>query len=252
MQEDKKAIRYIIVDDEEGAINDLRWELKDLKFPLQEVAVFSDPVEAVSRINETAFDLLFLDISMPVIDGFGLIERLEQIDFNIVFTTAYDQYAIKAFRHNAIDYLLKPVSENELCRVLEKHVANRLTRNMKEQLESFREIFEHTGDKLKIYVKDEYLYIPFADIIRLEAKSNYTTIYTIPQQYLVSYPLKEYEQQLPEEMFIKVHRSHIVNINAIKGIGNSISKYIVMNNDDKVPVSRSKYSTLKQSIETIR
>lgn len=245
MQLDKKIIRYVAVDDEQGAIDDLRWELKSLDFSTTEVAIFTNPVEARFKLLQMELDLLFLDISMPVINGISLVESLEAINFDIVFTTAYDQYAIEAFRHNAIDYLLKPVNSTELTRVLDKHLANRLTKNMKDQLALLKQAFEDDNERLKIYIKDEYRYLPFSEIIRLEAKSNYTLVYTTEQEYLVSYPLKEYEQQLPAEKFIKVHRSHIVNKQAISGIGNSVSRYITMNTGTKVPVSRSKYLEIK-------
>src|SRR5690606_28549797 len=116
MLSSKKPIRYAVVDDEEGAIEDLRWELKNLSQPLLEVGAYTDPAEAIRLLEQKEPDLLFLDVSMPRIDGFGLVESLREINFDIVFTTAYDQYAIEAFRHNAIDYLLKPVSGTELMR----------------------------------------------------------------------------------------------------------------------------------------
>src|SRR5690606_10956837 len=127
-------------------------------------------------------------------------------------------------------------------------LSNRMTKNMKEQLASLKQVYEDAGERLKIYVKDEYRYLPFRDIIRLEAKSNYTVICTQEQEYLVSYPLKDYEQQLPEELFLKIHRSHIVNKTAIQSIGSGLSKYVVMSNGDKLPVSRSKYMELKGMI----
>lgn len=245
MQTDKRIIRYVAVDDEEGAIEDLRWELNSLNYSMTEVAIFTNPVEASLKLQQMELDLLFLDVSMPVINGISLVESLEAINFDIVFTTAFDQYAIEAFRHNAIDYLLKPVNCTELTRVLDKHLANRLTKNMKEQLELLKQSFEGENERLKIYIKDEYRYLPFSEIVRLEAKSNYTLVYTTEKEYLVSYPLKEYEQQLPAEKFIKVHRSHIVNKHAITSIGNSMSRHITMNSGDKVPVSRSKYLEIK-------
>lgn len=245
MPADKALIRYAVVDDEEGAINDLRWELNNLGYTITEVAAYTDPVVASRTLPSLELDLLFLDISMPVMNGIRLVESLEDINFDIVFTTAFDQYAIEAFRHNAIDYLLKPVNHTELSRVLDKHLQNRLTKNMKEQLELLKEAFNDDNERLKIYIKDEYRYLPFSEIIRLEAKSNYTSVCTTQQEYLVSYPLKDYEQQLPSEKFIKVHRSHIVNKQAISGMGSSLSRYILMSNGDKVPVSRSKYLEIK-------
>lgn len=245
MQPDKRTICYAVVDDEEGAIEDLRWELNSLDYSMTEVAIFTNPVEATLKLQQMELDLLFLDISMPVINGICLVESLEAVNFDIVFTTAYDQYAIEAFRHNAIDYLLKPVNNTELSRVLDKHLCNRLTKNMKDQLELLKQAFDDENERLKIYIKDEYRYLPFSEIVRLEAKSNYTSVFTTQKEYLVSYPLKEYEQQLPTERFIKVHRSHIVNKNAISGIGNSVSRYITMSSGDKIPVSRSKYLEIK-------
>src|SRR5690606_11980175 len=111
------------------------------------------------------------------------------------------------------------------------------------------QVFKAPEERLKIYVKDEYRYLPFSEIIRLEAKSNYTLICTDKEDFLVSYPLKEYEQQLPSEFFIKVHRSHMVNKNAITGLGNSLSRYLVLNNSHKVPVSRSKFLDIKSFLD---
>ena len=210
-------IRILIVDDETAASNMLRL-LIEKQFPVQkEVQCVNDPQEALRIILEFKPTLLMLDIEMPEMNGFDLLNRLGSWDFDLIFTTAYDRYAIKAIRFSALDYLLKPVDIVDLQNALNRHmmrlehgnqqqgalIGNLLT-NLKQK--------DAANFKLALSTSEGTFFFDPKEIIRLEGESNYTRFFfSAHKPVLVSKTLKEYEELLTVHDFIRVHKSYLVN-----------------------------------------
>ncbi len=238
-----EAIKYVIIDDEQACLQDFRWEAKHATFALQELASYSNPLEAIAFLEKGGFDLLFLDIEMPQMNGFDLLRSLKSIEFQVVFTTAYDKYAIEAFKVNAMDYLLKPISSTELHRVLDKYAAPNYPNAANLKVEQF---LQKLHGHLSVYDGDGYVFLDFDEIIRLEADSNYTRIITTNKKYLASKSLIEFRKKLPEELFICPHRSHLVNLQHVSKLEYIKSSFLVMDNGDLVRVSKDKSTSIKK------
>lgn len=240
----REIIKYVIIDDEQACLQDFRWEAKHSNFALHEIASFSNPLEAVVFLNTGGFDLLFLDIEMPQMNGFDLLRSINSISFQVVFTTAYDKYAIDAFKVNAMDYLLKPISSIELQRVLEKYAGFQNQPHFENlKVEQF---LQNEKGHLSVYDGNGYTFLDFDEIIRLEADSNYTQIITTTKKYLASKSLIEFKKKLPEHLFFSPHRSHLVNLKHVSKLENIKSSILVMDNGDSVRVSKDKSTSIKK------
>lgn len=240
----------IIVDDEPLAIDLVKNYLAH--FPEIEVnATCQNGFEALKVIQETKPDLLFLDVQMPKINGFELLELIEDPP-QIIFTTAYDQYAVKAFDQNAVDYLLKPFSESRFQEAVQKALSilksqdtntsylNHLKKSIQEDHDILDRIVVRTGSKIKI--------IPSTEIIYLEAQDDYVSIVTPEGKYLKQQTMKYYQTHLDPENFVRIHRSFIVQLAEIKQVelmGKS-SHVLILSNGQRLPVSKSGYQQLKE------
>lgn len=244
-------IRCIIVDDEELAI--LRLEKLLRKFPeFDIISKCYDGQEAVTAINKEKPDLVFLDIQMPVYNGFEVIEHLNYQPL-IIFTTAYDEYALKAFEANSIDYLLKPIEKDRLQLAVEKIVRlnNSFNKtadsNSPNYLKAASDINKETLNKIKVKSGDEIKFIPYNEIYFFKAEDKYITIKTAKFEYIINGSLINLKNELPE-YFKHVHRAYLVNKNYIdKIIRYKDRKYLaVLKNaeESKIPVSRNKKNIL--------
>lgn len=244
----KSPLRLAIIDDEESCLNDLLWELSNIAEPHNIVCKLTDPSIAIEVLKNVKIDLLFIDIEMPVINGFNLLRLLPRIDFEVVFVTAYDQYAIDAFKVNAMDYILKPVSGSELVRIFNKYL-NKPIHTPKTLVNTkITKFLQENEEKLPIFDKAGYVFVPFKDIIRLEASSNYTMIYTIDNKYFVSKTLNEYRQCLPDTLFLCPHRSHLVNKSFISTLSYEQTTHLTMTDGSTVMVSRDKVKEIKRML----
>jgi len=237
-------IKAVIIDDEQLAIESLQWEIENFSQDIKVIESFTNPKEAVSGINYLKPDLVFLDIEMPEIDGFQLLQMLDYKNFDIIITTAYNQYAIQAFKANAIDYLLKPVDPDDLIQAIDKvksrqqnnssthNIEAILKKLVKTGLERHKKIPLSLNNKIKLVEPDQILYC--------KSDGSYTTVFmTDGTEYLVSKSIKHIEELLPEEYFIRVHKSYMVNLNEIKELIKQGSGEIVLSNDFIIPISRS-------------
>jgi len=245
-----KKIRTIIVEDEELARNLLRSYIKDLE-DIDLLCECENGFEGVKAINELKPDLVFLDIQMPKITGFEMLEVLENPPV-IIFTTAYDQYALKAFEVNATDYLLKPFSQDRFEEAVNKAIkqlANKsesdkniveLSKALEQKEEYLERIIVKNGSKISI--------VPVNDIIYIEAQDDYTMLFTANGNYLKQKTMKFYEANLNQKDFIRIHRSYFVKITQIKQIElfEKESYRVILNNGNKLPVSKSGYQKLKE------
>ncbi len=243
-----EKLRTIIVEDEELARNLMKSFLKDNE-SIEIIAECENGFEGVKMINELKPDLVFLDIQMPKITGFELLELLEHKP-HIIFATAYDQYALKAFEYNAADYLLKPYSKDRLNEAVEKVVE----RVSKEGAES------DVADKVADFPKDEYLervvvkdrhkihIIPVDQIRYIESMDDYVMIYTNEGRHMKQKTMKYFESGLNPKEFLRIHRSYIVKVEEI----NEIQQYekesyiVILHDKTKLKVSKTGYKNLKE------
>ncbi|NDV42209.1 LytR/AlgR family response regulator transcription factor [Flagellimonas sediminis] len=235
-------MRAIIVDDEAAAINSLSWELRKYPDFISVIETFTSPKDAISGINYLKPDCVFLDIEMPEMSGFSLLDKLEYRNFAIVITTAYNQYAIQAIKESAVDYLLKPVDQDDIQGVIEK------LKKLNGQ-QSFQHQFKQTFEALsrasapqliQIPVSGKILFLRLADIVYCESDGNYSKVYLESgEQVLVSKKLKELEELLPARLFFRIHNSFIVHLLKVdEYIRND--GYLVLSNNSKIPISRNK------------
>lgn len=242
-------LRTIIVEDEKPARDLIKAFLKGHD-DIEVIAECADGFCGVKTINENKPDLVFLDIQMPKLTGFELIELLDEIP-QIIFTTAYDQYAIKAFELSAVDYLMKPFSKQRFEEAIEKaynrmtqkdktsESIQKLSKKVKEESKEIERLFVKTGTRIDV--------VPVLDIVRIEALDDYVEIYTKEKKYVKKETMNFLEKSLPEEVFVRVHRSSIVNVNDIEKMERygKESYLLIMKDGSKVNVSKSRLKELK-------
>jgi two-component system LytT family response regulator len=213
-------LRAIIVDDEELARNRIRKMLRKYEADLEIVDEARNGEEAVERINTRRPDVIFLDVQMPGFDGFEVVRRLKARPF-IVFTTAYDEFALKAFEENTVDYLLKPIEQRRLDKTVEK--LRRLLDNHSLHLGTGVErllarLAAAPLKRLQVKVGDRIVLIDIADITHFVAKEKYTFLHTGGQEYIVDFTLADLESKLDPTEFVRIHRSAIINLKHIQEI----------------------------------
>lgn len=235
-------IKAIIVDDEIKGAETMSLLLKEHcpEVELLDIAYSAD--EAIGKINELKPDLVFLDISMPYGDGFTMLDKINNVDFEIIFITAYSEYAIKAFKHSAIDYLLKPVKPAELINSV-KNCQKKLSQSahlqkLKNQLFFFKDAL--TIHKIPIHNRTEITLLDVEDIIRFEADGNYTTIYLKSGKKITSTrSLADYEKSVPEGIFLRIHKKNLINRSHINTFKKG-ERVIIMVDGSILEVSRHK------------
>ncbi len=237
-------IRTVIIDDEPHATKSLEILLSEDCPQVQVIASFNHPAEALIFLRSNQIDLLFLDIDMPFMNGFELLNRLAPINFDIIFVTAYDQYAIKAFKFSAFDYLLKPVDEVELINSVRKLENKSKKSTQNSNFEHLLEVFKSGQSAVKriaLPTLEGFEFIEVEKIIRCESDSNYTKIFlqNLPMM-LVSRTLKEIEEILSDLPFIRVHNSHIIAKNHVKKYVKADGGYILMIDNAEIPISRAR------------
>lgn len=243
-------LKAVIIDDIDLARQTLK---KDLLLYCPDVEVIGEAegvVSGVKLLKSIKPDVLFLDIQLKDGVGFDLLEILPDVSFKIIFTTASDAYAIKAFRHAAVDYLLKPIDPDELMSAIEK-----LKSGFSQQaqvsvlMENNR---SKTTSKIALHTQDKIHVVDIADIIRCEANVNYTEFHFInSKKILVTKTLKDFEEMLKENGFYRVHQSHLINTKYIKEFVKTDGGYLIMSDGNSVPVSTRKRSEVLSLIETL-
>ena len=244
-------IRSIIIEDEEPARELIKVYL--LHFPdIELLGEYSDGFSGLKGIQEHNPDIVFLDVQMPRLTGFELLEVLD-VHPEIIFTTAYDHYAIKAFEHNAVDYLLKPFSEERFRSSVEKAI-DRLGKKKEPEAVKMQEHFNNTTEALsRVVVKsrDGIKVVPSDQIIYIEAQDDYVMIHIKSGKYLKQKTMRYYEMNLGNKEFIRVHRSYLVRIDQIHKLEpyEKNSWIIILSTGQKIPVSRSGYMLLKEVLD---
>ena len=247
-------LRTIIIDDEAHQRLTIE-KMVGLYCPDVEVVGQADGVRTgVNAIKKHKPDLILLDIKMDDGTGFDLLGQLHPIDFKIIFITAFDQYAVKAFKFSALDYLLKPLDPDELVQAVGKAMETVQTDFLK-QLENLREhlSLENKSNK-KIIIKtfDNIHLVPVEEILYCESDSSYTTINLISKvRIIASSYLKDYEEMLSENGFFRVHKSFLINLKMIRRFEKAEGGYVVLEGDVKIPVASRKREQLMEMFEKL-
>ena len=233
----------ILIDDEHYCNETLEFEIKRSDFDIDIIAKCDDSRKAKGLIESLKPDIVFLDIEMPWKSGFDILDSLDTIDFHLVFVTAYDQFALKAFEYFAINYLLKPVNKSALNKTLEKIEAHDKTtsHDMNNILEAFHKTKINT-ELIALPAANGFDFLQQKDIIRCEADSNYCTLYfESSKPLLISKPLKVIEDLL-DNRFYRVHQSHLINTHKLRKLDKADGGHVELTDGTKIPISRLKKS----------
>jgi len=248
-------IKAIIIDDELHCRKTLGILLNEYCPDVQIIGQCDNGVTGTEAIKNLRPDLVFLDIEMPHMNGFELLEQFPEIHFAVIFTTGYDQYAIKAFRFSALDYLLKPINHDELRKAIQK-VRQQAIHPLPQQLEILLEKLRHQPSgihKIALPTMEGLQLIPVDSIISCVSDSNYSILLLKGKQKLtISRTLKETEEILEEHSFLRVHNSSIVNLNEINKYIKGEGGYLIMSDGSTVDVSRSRKETLLKKLRPDR
>lgn len=242
--------KAVIVDDEPKAIQSLTWELTNFNEDIEIVNTFTSPEKALLFLNDYEPDCLFLDIQMPSMDGFQFLDKLNNRDIAVVFTTAYDEFAIKALKREALDYLLKPIDSDDLTETLNKIKKFRSRTINSDKLENILIEFNAKNNQKKITISTEgkLIFLKLEDILFIESDGNYSTLFlTDNQKILVTKKLKEVDNLLPSNGFFRIHNSYIINLNKIKEFLKT-EGYVVMESGHKIPVARQRKSDFLEKL----
>ena len=249
-------LNAIIVDDEEFARSSLYFLLQENCEDIHISGIAKSVSEARTLLQQHPIDLIFLDIAMPGENGFELIPQAEQSKSHVIFTTAYDQYALKAIKANALDYLLKPIDIDELKEAVTKaakYIA--LSKNELNRAESLQNLASNLAErneirKISLPNGQGYSLVSIDDIVHIEADSNYSIFYLINNEKItVSKVLKEYEEILPDHQFVRIHKSSIVNLNYLREYNSKNGLEVILENGDKIAVSRRRASDFAEKVK---
>jgi two-component system LytT family response regulator len=238
-------LKAILIDDEPYCVQLLALQLEAHCPHLRVLAQCTDATEGLHLIRQLKPDVVFLDIEMPELNGFQLLEQLDEISFSVIFVTAYNEFALKAFKFSALDYLLKPVDTPDLLAAVAK--AERQQRLDLRQLDLLKQ--QHQSglypQKLAVPHQGGVIFVELKDIVFCESDSNYTRIVlTSGKQHLLSKTLREVQEFLEERNFLRVHRQYLVNLDHIQMYRKGEGNYVVMTNEASIPVGRQQKDRL--------
>jgi two-component system LytT family response regulator len=240
-------IRSIIIDDEQHCISALVKDIQQHCAVIELIDTCNSAKDGIMSIKKNKPDLVFLDVEMPWMNGFEMLEVLGDVNFSIIFTTAHDEFAAKAFRISAIDYLLKPIDANDLKAAVQKverkmeegsslqHITN-LLRNMRQP---------SSDQKIALPQREGYEFVDVSSIIYCEAEGAYTKVFISDRKtMIISRTLGDVEELLPPDMFQRIHHSTLINVNFISQFLRSDGGYVVLKNGEKLSVSKAKKEML--------
>lgn len=239
-------IKALVIDDEKNSRDILEWQVEKHCPSLRILASVASPSDAIEVIQKLKPQLVFLDIQMPEINGFELLERLNPIDFEVIFTTAYNEFAVKAFKYNAMDYLLKPIDVDEL-----KAAVNKVEAKINATPAVTGEAAPYIGKRMALTTSNSLIFVDPENILYCEGKSNYTYFHlnTPGKKILISKTMKEVEEILVMYGFYRIHNSYLVNMKYAKEYVRGAGGYVVMINGDQLTVARSRKDEFFESFK---
>ncbi|HEY5370971.1 MAG TPA: LytTR family DNA-binding domain-containing protein [Hanamia sp.] len=237
------ALKAILIDDELPSLQNLQQKLEEFCPDIKVIATAQKPEEAIQLLEQNQPDVIFLDIEMPRMNGFKMLEEIKEKDFDIIFITAYNHYAIDAIRISAFDYLVKPVAvkdlQNSVNRLINSH-----RKLVPEKLDVLRQNLSNSrsqNDKITIVTNEGVDFYEIRQIIRIESSSNYSKIhFKDGKVLLVTKLLKDFEEILGPYRFYRIHNSHLINLSYIKKYLRGDGGQVIMQNDEVIDVARRK------------
>lgn len=244
-------IKALIVDDEKKAREILLYLIEQYLPQVEQVETAGSGEEAIALLRNFHPDIVFLDVEMPQMSGFDLLKAIGEWDFDIIFTTAFDRYAIQAIRFSALDYLLKPIDPDELRRAVERRRERKEKRTNSPDL--YRNLMHNLGAaneqefRLAVATTDGTYFYNTRDIVRCEADRNYTQFFLSGnRRFVSSRTLKEYEEILSDHRFLRVHKSHLVNLDFVEDyLGKD---FIVLKDQTKIEVARRRKEAVMEAL----
>ena len=248
-----EPLKAILIDDELSSLQNLQQKLTEFCPDISIIGTALKPEEAIVLIRQRKPDVIFLDIEMPRMNGFRMLDELGEFDFDIIFTTAYNHYAVDAIRISAFDYLMKPVAIKDLQGAVERLVKHRQLQT-RDKLDVLRQSLGPTRsqeEKIAVPINDGLEFIPIKNILHIESSSNYSKLFLLDgKSLLVTKLLKDFEDLLLPYNFFRVHNSHLINLNYIKKYIRGEGGQVVMQNGDVVDVARRKKEEFLKLIAT--
>lgn len=245
-------LKAILIDDEESSLSSLKEKITAYCPQVQIAAICDNAEKGIEAIDSLHPDIVFLDIEMPVMNGFVMLQQLAYKNFELIFTTAYDHYAIKAIRYSALDYLVKPIEIEDLVAAVSKAEEKRNRSYPNPQIELLVEQLvnkKNTFNRIAIPTTEGLQFVKTEDIIYLEASVNYTNIFCEgDKKYLVSRTLKDFEDMLPTDIFLRIHNSYIINKNYAEKYIRGDGGQVVLSNGVILDVAKRKKSEFLKAI----
>lgn len=245
-------LKCILIDDEPKALTTLSYELNQFQSRIAVLDTFTSVEEACAFLAQNSVDVVFLDIEMPKMDGFAFLERYEERSFDVVFTTAFDKYALKAIRQEVAHYLVKPIDPDDLEQTLNKleKAASKKDEFSQKVLNAIDRLSELQGisRKIKLSVDRKIIFLEPEDIIYCESDGNYCRVFLEDRKEIfMTQKLKYIEELLPDHMFYRVHNSYIINLLKIKEFHKS-ENYFLLTNNAVIPISRQRKNDIMDII----
>jgi two-component system LytT family response regulator len=246
-------IKTIIIDDEQNSREALENLVKSYCPDLHVVSSAASVSEGIKVIKSEKPDLVFLDIEMPDKNGFDLLSQLDSIDFEVIITTGYEQYAVQAFKTVALDYLLKPIDVNELELAVSKVLEKRKKRKVNKNFDVFIQNWKSGGnEQIALASSEGFVFVKVKDIIYCKGDGAYTYFYIKDMpRVTVSKNLKEFEELLKDQSFFRVHKSYLINLNEMKKYIRGDGGYVVMTNGDNVDISKRKKESFLSNLSKV-
>ncbi|PRY84735.1 LytR/AlgR family response regulator transcription factor [Mongoliibacter ruber] len=247
-----------IVDDEKHCIESLEMDLETLELGHHIIFKTSKPMEALLELPKLKVDILFLDVEMPLLNGFELLDQLDKIDFDVIFTTAYSEYALQAFKNKAFNFLLKPVDIDELKDVLEDWKKEQQKRSYLLDETAVKDLLSKIKNegfvksKIAIPTVNGFEFLKTEDILYCQSENNYTKIFLqTGESKLISKTLKDVEKTLCNYLFLRIHQSYLINPKYLKQYNKTDGGYVIMDNGNSLPVSKQKRHLLIEFYDII-
>jgi two-component system, LytTR family, response regulator len=249
-------INVIIIDDETNALDVLEMQLNNYCTDVNILCKCDGGEKGITAIKKYNPDLVFLDIEMPHKNGFDVLKETSQFNYEVVFTTAYDQFAIKAFKFSAIDYLLKPIDIIELQEAIEKVKTRKGSTNLDDKIQQlfaqFHQKNEKLTQKIAIPMGDGMELLEPNEIIRCESDSNYTHIFLLNgKKITLAKTLKDVEENIEGSPFYRIHQSHLINMNHVAKFMKGDGAYVIMKDGTQIAISRNKKEAFMETFRKI-
>lgn len=248
-------IKAIIIDDEHYGCQALKVALEQYCLDVDVVAICEDPELGIEAIQNHKPDLVFLDVQMPNMSGFDVLKQLAPINFEVIFVSSYDQYAIKAIKFSALDYLLKPVDVDDLIQAVKKAQERMQNAGQDYRYQSIINNIQHQSgkiEKLAVPTMEGIEFFNISDIIYCQADRNYTNLYlTNHQKHLISKNLKDFENLLSSSGFCRVHNSSLINMNHVKKYIKGEGGYVLLTDNHHVDIARRRKESFLNLLDKI-